>query len=84
MENSNRNDMNNSEDTRRDYESPATNLTRVKMEGYLCGSANITNPEEDYGIQEQQTNTNFDITGGVDGTNTDGSGKWDLDGWNNQ
>ncbi len=78
MENSNRNDMNNSEDTRRDYESPATNLTRVKMEGYLCGSVNITNPEEDYGkIQEQQTNTNFGIEEGT-------GGDWETGVWNNQ
>lgn len=78
MENSNRNDMKNSEDTRRDYESPATNLTRVKMEGYLCGSVNITNPEENYGkIQEQQTNMSFSIE---EGTGND----WETGVWNNQ
>lgn len=79
MENSNRNDMKNSEDTRRDYESPATNLTRVKMEGYLCGSVNITNPEEDYGkIQEQQTNMSFSIEEGT------GNNDWETGVWNNQ
>lgn len=79
MENSNRNDMKNSEDTRRDYESPATNLTRVKMEGYLCGSVNITNPEEDYGkIQEQQTNKFFGIEEGT------GNNDWETGVWNNQ
>lgn len=75
MENSNRNDMNNSEDTRRDYESPATNLTRVKMEGYLCGSANITNPNEEQGrINAHETNEDFSIDNGT-------SSDWQTDVW---
>lgn len=74
MENSNRNDMKNSEDTRRDYESPATNLTRVKMEGYLCGSATIKNPENKPGeIDAHEVNGDFNVEGSSNNTNG-----WDV------
>lgn len=67
--------MNNSKDTRKDYESPVTKKVQVEMEGFICGSADITNPDKDYGkIQEQKTNEDFNIEHGNDG-------EWEQSAW---
>ncbi len=54
------------------YTSPLTTLTVVEMEGQICGaSAEIRNPDTDYGrIEDQKINIGFDsdFGGGDDWT----------------
>lgn len=71
--------MNISDETRKDYESPVTKKVQVEMEGSLCGSATITNPPDDAQgrINKHKINEGFDIEGGSSGTNG-----WDTDVWN--
>lgn len=46
------------------YESPFTKKTQVKLEsGFMAGSANVRNPNEDNGrIEEHQINQDFGFT----------------------
>ena len=45
---------------RTDYETLAMEEIIVEMEnGFLAGSANVQNPEEDYAIKNQTINTDF-------------------------
>ncbi len=42
------------------YEAPRTVLYRVEVEGVICGSATVENPNQDYGrIDQHQVNTDF-------------------------
>lgn len=46
------------------YESPLTKKTTVSLENGICAaSADVQNPNEDYGrIEEHRVNSNFDFT----------------------
>ena len=55
------------------YEAPVTELFRVELEGNFCASAEVKNPNEDYGrIEEHVVNAGF----GGDGFTNSG---WDTD-----
>ena len=42
------------------YEAPVTDLFRVELEGNFCASADVDNPNNDYGrIEEHEINTEF-------------------------
>ena len=54
------------------YEAPVTELFRVELEGNFCASAEVKNPDEDYGrIVEHQVNTDFTKAGDFS------AGSWD-------
>ena len=45
----------------KDYEVPFTKKTQVELEGSICASANIQNPNEESGrIEEHKINDTFD------------------------
>ena len=51
------------------YEAPVTELFQVELEGNFCASAEVKNPNEDYGrIDAHQVNTDFsaDFSSGWD------------------
>ena len=54
------------------YEAPVTELFRVELEGNFCASAEVKNPNEDYGrIDEHQVYTDFTTAGDFS------KGSWD-------
>lgn len=71
-------DMSHSEETRRCYEPPVTQKVQVELEGSLCGSAAVTNPDDERQgrINAHKTNESFDVEGGSSSVNG-----WDVDVW---
>ena len=56
------------------YEAPVTELFMVELEGNFCASAEVKNPNEDYGrIDAHEVNTDFSADFSTD---TDG---WDKE-----
>ena len=44
------------------YEAPVTELFQVELEGNFCASAEVKNPNEDYGrIDAHEVNTGFSV-----------------------
>lgn len=68
--------MDETEEKRAPYESPSTKRIQVELEDFVCGSAEITNPDEDYGrIIPHEINEDFSIDRNETG---DGHNGWET------